>query len=397
MSEHSILSPSSAHRRVRCPGSLAACKGITGETSEYAAEGTAYHEVAADVLAAPEDWSRNCADWIGQEIEIDGFKFIIDAENAAYAQVYVDAIRRIPGALLVEVRLDTSSVVGVDGQGGTGDAIVLDYEHHIIHVNDLKFGRGEIVYANGNEQMLEYGAAALHMFQDVGEWAFVKVAIHQPRVDHYDEKLYSIRELEDWVHAHRPLEQRAFELYEHGTPEQIRAALVPGDKQCRWCPIKGSCAARSEAMLVQFPVIGAPVNIEMTDAEIGAARDRVDDIERWCSEIQAESLRRALVGRAIPGWKLVAGRAGARKWADDQMNRVEGCLKTVLGDGAYKPSVLISPADAEKKLKKIPETWALVLPAITQADGTKALARLDDRRDALVVSTVEFNVTPEPR
>jgi hypothetical protein len=371
-------------------GSLAACKGVEGKTSEYAAEGTAYHDIASRALLS----GFACEYWIGNEIEIDGFKFTIDAENAAYAQVYVDAIRRIPGALLVEVRLDTSSVVGVDGQGGTGDAIVLDYEHHTIHVNDLKFGRGEVVYADGNEQMLEYGAAALHMFQDVGDWAFVKVAIHQPRIGHYDEKLYSIRELQDWVYAHRPLEQRAFELYEHGTPDQIRAALVPGEKQCRWCPIKGSCAARAEQILEQFPLGPIAVDTEMTDAELGAARDRVDNIERWCSEIQAESLRRALIGRTIPGWKIVVGRAGARKWADDQVNRVEGCLKTTLGDGAYKPRTLISPADAEKKLKKIPETWALVLPAITQADGGKSLAPDTDRREAQVASPVEFGITP---
>jgi hypothetical protein len=386
---HSILSPSKGAMILRCAAALAAGKGAPNPSSEYAAEGTAYHFIASTTL----ENRLQCADAVGTVVEADGFKFTIDEENASYAQTYVDAIRRLPGTQYYEVRLDTSEVVGVPGQGGTGDAVILDYEHDTIHVEDLKFGRGEVVFAEKNEQLIQYGAAALRKFSLSHEWKFVKLGIHQPRINHYSEHTYTVGEIGAWVAENKPRFQRAHALY--NAPEKITAAdYSPGEKQCRWCPIRGSCKARADEFLKQFPL--SPVSQELApthldDRALAHARNRVDDIEQWCSDIKAEAHNRAvLMGRTLPGWKVVNGRAGNRKWSDDQKNFVEGTLKTVLMDGAYKPREVISPADAEKKLKKIPETWALVVPAITQAEGSKSLVRDDSPKQAIAVNQTEF-------
>jgi len=399
--EHSILSPSKGAMILRCAAALAAGKGEPNLPSEYAAEGTAYHQVAAEVLSAlqnePYDhqnqW-QHCAGHVGQVVEADGFKFTIDEENAAYAQTYVDAIRRIPGVQLYEVRLDTSAVTGVVGQGGTGDAVTLDYEHDTIHVDDLKFGRGEVVFAEKNEQLIQYGAAALLKYALMHDWKFVKLGIHQPRLNHYSEHVLTVAEVHAWIAENKPKFQRAYALYQD--PSKITAAdYVPGEKQCRWCPIRGKCAARANQFLAQFPVSPPgppqPAVVTLTDEALAAARDRVDAIEQWCADIKAEAHTRAvMLGKHLPGWKVVNGRAGNRKFDNTELAEVQ--MKSDIGDAAYKPLAIITPAEAEKQYKKAKKDVSVLVPMISQAEGAKSLVRDDSPKQAVAVAQVEFPI-----
>lgn len=372
---------------LRCAAALAAGKGVKDAPSEYAAEGTAYHFVAATAL----ENRLQCADAVGTFVEADGFKFTIDEENAAHAQVYVDRIRSIQGRGYYELRLDTSEVVGVPNQSGTGDAVTLDFDASTIHVDDLKFGRGEVVFAEKNEQLLQYGAAALLRFGLLHDWKFVKLGIHQPRIHHYSEQIYAVEAVESWVRMSRERFQRAYELYQD--PTKIAADdYVPGEKQCRWCPIRGKCAARASQFLTQFPIEApAPISSTLTDEHLAAARGRVDAIEQWCSDIKAEAHNRAvLMGRTLPGWKVVNGRAGNRKWTDE--TTVEGKLKAAFGEGAYKPRQVVSVAEAEKAAKKAKAAWEDFVQYVTQAEGSKSLVRDDSPKQAVATNHIEFPV-----
>lgn len=414
MSEHSILSPSSAHRRVRCLGSLAACKGIPNPNSSYAAEGTAYHLISSMCL----ETGGNAADYVGQTVHVlksgsavlaplgqpnaaAEFSFVIDEENAAYAQVYIDAIRRLPGEKMYEVRIDTSVVVGVEGQGGTGDAVTLDYENLTIHVDDLKFGRGETVYADGNEQCIEYGAGALWMFDMLAEWKYVKVGIHMPRLRFYDERTYTVDELREWITRNRPLEQEAYRLWKEGTPAEIRAAMKPSPKGCRWCPLSGKCAAQSEEIMNQFPVSApaADTRLTMTDEQLNDARNRVDEIEKWCKAVKEEAHLRAMQGATFADWELVVGNAGRRAWKDAKS--AEATLVAAVGEEAFEPRSIISPAEADKLLnkKKHPEAekrqmaWIDLVGDIHQAPAGKSLERKGQPgKVAVTVQRLEFTV-----
>lgn len=394
---HSLLSPSAAARWSRCVGSVSACRDVPNLPNVYSAEGSAYHTVSERALRDGFD-ADHC---IGLPITVDGFSFTIDAENAEYAQTYVDAIRRLPGQKLYEVQLDTSEILGVPGQGGTGDCVTLDYEHSRLSVDDLKFGRGEIVYAKGNEQLLLYAAAALRQFYSLCEWTHVRVAIHQPRVEHYDEHTYTRAEVEQLVAGIASAAQTAYKLYQWNDAHQTRLHLMPGEKQCRWCPFRAKCPARSEQIMQLFPVVptepgvSAPDGIGMSDEQIAASLDKVNHIETWCSDMRAEGLRRALAGKLIAGWKIVVGRKGQRKWDENQEKAVESALALSLGDAAYKPREIISPAQADPLLKrKHRAQWDALQPAITQADGKPVLEREIDKRPALVVSNVEFGLAP---
>ncbi len=392
---HSVLSPSKGAMILRCAASLAAGKNVPNTSSEYAAEGTAYHDIAARVLDGLGNGGpgySTCAAYVGAVIEADGYKFTIDEENAAHAQKYVDAIRRIPGAQYYEVRLDTSDVVGVPGQGGTGDAVVLDFEHDTIHVEDLKFGRGEVVHAEKNEQLIQYGAAALRKFALSHDWKFVKLGIHQPRINHYSEVTYTVEALESWVRMNRERFQLAYALWEDPT-KLLAEHFVPGDKQCRWSPIHSSCGPRNDRFLAMFPISQPKAAATtLTDAALAAARDRVDAIEQWCSDIKAEAHTRAvMLGRTLPGWKVVNGRAGNRKWADEEKAKDLLVNTLGLGEKAYKPKEIVTPAAADKLVKN-PADKLVLAQHVTQAEGSKSLVRDDSPKQAVAAGGVEFPV-----
>jgi hypothetical protein len=180
--------------------------------------------------------------------------------------------------------------------------------------------------------------------------------------------------------------KQAYALYEN-PPDDLKKYLKASEKACRWCPIKGSCSARTGMMLAQFPVAPVKEEIRMTDGELAQARDKVDDIEAWCSAIKEEAHMRAMQGRQLPGWKLVDGRRGNRKWIDEKT--VAPKLQAELGDLAFKPKQLISPAEAEKKLKK---GWDNYYADVVQSEGSKSLVRESSSKPAVSGSLVEFPI-----
>ncbi|MBA2411871.1 MAG: DUF2800 domain-containing protein, partial [Burkholderiaceae bacterium] len=93
---------------------------------------------------------------------------------------------------------------------------------------------------------------------------------------------------------------------------------------------------------------------------------------------RAETFRRLAAGAAVPGYKMVEGRKGNRKW--DNTDVVETQLVEAVGGSAYKTE-LISVADAEKKLKKShPTVWLAVAKSITQSAGKPTVAKAEDKR-----------------
>jgi hypothetical protein len=379
---------------MNCVGSIQYTRDMPNTSSEYAAEGTLYHTLAAGCLADGGAVERH----VGEKHEVEGFKFTVDQENADFAQVYVDAIRRIPGRLYVEVSLDLSAVLGVPEQGGTSDAVVVDLERRVIHAHDLKFGRGETVYATKNKQAMLYALGVLHRFEYLVDdsWTVV-IGIHQPRINHYDEWTCGVPELRAFGEVAAKAAQLAYSLYKANKTVGIEADLTATDKGCRWCLKGGSCKVRSQKMLNMFPVVEvdgiARLRMGLSDTELAEMWPKLDALENWINAIRTESLARALNGAELPGLKLVTGRQGARQFTDNMA--VEALLYGALGDEAYKPKVLISPTEAGKRFKKTnDDTWTKLQPYITQSPGRQSLAPIEDLRPPVAINTPEFPTAP---
>ncbi|MCS5736754.1 DUF2800 domain-containing protein, partial [Herbiconiux daphne] len=130
MSSHARLSPSGAHKWMECPASLAAERGIKESRSEHAAEGTAAHNVAENVLRAlnprwrgkrPTFSKLAASDYVGERVE----NWTITGDMVEPIQSYIDTILAAANGntLHIEQRVDFSHVVGVSNSFGTADAI----------------------------------------------------------------------------------------------------------------------------------------------------------------------------------------------------------------------------------------------------------------------------------
>ena len=125
VSNHAILSPSSAPRWLHCPGSVALHAQFTDSGSADAAEGTAAHTLAEKCLVS----STNADEHIGMVIPTDYAPFKVDDDMADAVQRYVDYVRQVVagcnGELRIEQRLSIEHLTGEQGAHGTSDAVIL--------------------------------------------------------------------------------------------------------------------------------------------------------------------------------------------------------------------------------------------------------------------------------
>lgn len=374
-----------------CPASVVLTKDMPNESSKYADEGTAAHDLGRRAL----EHGKDCAFWIGEQIQVGKRVFTVDEEMAANVQIYVDDVkaRAKGGELLVEQRVDISEAVGVPDQFGTSDAVIIQGDHLI--VVDLKYGRGERVEAKRNPQGALYLLGTAHTFDLLGPFKRFTFVVSQPRLDHIDEYEFSPAELETVVHCGHAASGRITILLAAGVHEDID--YNPGEKQCRWCAAKPTCRALarsvSQAVYDDFEVVddateAAPeVNVGVPDENTDLATRflKVRFIEEWCESIRTEMVRRIAEGIRIVGpdgepYKMVEGGGGKRSWND--IAKAEAMLVGQLGDKAYAPRVPITAPAAAKLLnkKKTAATWELFENLITKSAGRPQLALGSDPR-----------------
>lgn len=400
-SVHSILAPSKAHMWALCAGALRMAKGVPNKPTEDAASGTCTHwmneQDLKDITPVQEQ--------LGKVLTFDGFTFTVDQDRVDRAQDFVDVIRREPGVRLVEQLLSMEEVYGVEKQSGHGDVITMDPTmvivhpvtgipmHGIISAHDFKDG-AQLVYAKNNPQLLSYGASAMLDNDIIHPWGGLRVCVHQPRMHHYDEWVYSREEVAAFIAAIRPAAKLAWDIYQDTIPLDPDKHLNPGYEQCHWCDVKGSCAKRAAATVAKFAVRDVTEPLKLTDAQVSEYFGHSDEYEDWIRAIRGEAYRRAMTRRgAINGMKIVRGKRGARSWTDEEKAK-EAILLAAPADIAeevfYKPKEIISPTAMEKLVGK--GVLKAASEFIEQVPGSLTLVPLHDRREEVITDRQEFAV-----
>jgi hypothetical protein len=409
---HALFSPSSAKRWMSCAGSVALGRQYPRTASKYASEGTAAHTLASRAL----EYNRPASFFLGEQIEADGLVFVVDEDMAGHVQLYLDEIRsRVgDGQLLIEQRISFSETVGLPGQFGTADAIILSADDRTLTVADLKYGMGVRVNAEENEQLMTYAVGVLESFAPIlGDVEEVVILVIQPRLDHIDE----------WRCSLLRLRQHAAEMIDavsaagdaiacmdtgRGIPNEM---FHPSTDACMWCPAKADCRALerevASAVFNDFKALDEPSRV-MVDApprvpggeRLGQLFGVLDLIEVWCKGVRAEVERQVMAGMEVIGpdgaaMKVVEGKRGNRSWTNEQ--EAEGLLVGLLSpEKAYVPRKIITPSAADKLLNKktTKAMWETLQPLIAQAPGKPKVALGSDPAPSYVgnAQAEEFGV-----
>lgn len=408
MSGHAKLSPSSAARYMRCPGSVReSAKYPERPSGPSAIDGTHSHTLLEHCV---KNALLDPTEMVGKDMSDHDGAFVVDAERAARVKVAVDYVReRSMNGLfpvLSERRVDPHPYTGFHEQAGTVDVTI--YRSDMLEVIDYKDGMMEVGAAD-NEQLELYDLGALAELDDPNRFKYVRNTIIQPKL--------ALKSLKP-ITFHDYLTTAVLALgakYRAGATATFPddAPLVPGEKQCRWCPVQ-QCAARDAHSLkaagVTFPTI-APDSLPvmgdasaqlaaqdpnaLTDEKLREILEAAPLLRQTIEQAEAEAMRRLEAGKPVPGLKLVIGR-GSQVWNLPE----EQIAEKLKGMGVPKDAVfvtkIVSPAQAknltwenrkgEKKTLSERQLKTMETEYISKLGGKLTVALESDPRPAVTVN-----------
>lgn len=373
MGKHAILSASGAHRWLECTPAARLELEFKDQESTAAAQGTAAHNLCEHKLkkALHIRSKRPVSEFNDDEME---------EHSDAYVEYVLEQLEEVKKnckdpLVLIEERLDFSCYVP---EGfGTADTIIIGDKN--LHIIDMKYGQGILVYAEDNPQMKLYALGALASYESLYDIEEVTMHIFQPRRENVSAWTISVDELKKW--AENDLVPKA-KLAFKGEGEYL-----PGN-WCTFCRAAVKCRARADEKLrlAQSEFKLPPL---LTDNEIEEILSKLSDLTRWANEIVAYATDAAVNhGKEWSGFKVVEGRSN-RKYKDE--DKIAEVAKANGYKDIYRTS-LITLTEMEKLMGK--QKFKDILgDFIIKPPGKPTLVPLSDKRQALNVSSAktEFN------
>ena len=353
---HAVLSASSSHRWLACPPSAVVAAGYPNESSPFAQEGTLAHEVA-------ELYARGDRTAPGTEITREMIECAIGYREYIQEQIKVDG-----AIVLLEQRVDFSPWVP-DGFG-TCDCIILQGDEMVII--DYKYGVGVPVSAENNPQMKLYALGALNDFGIAYDVSHVEMHIYQPRINNISSSCLVVEDLLEWAEQTvKPIAQKAAE----GKGD------YSAGEWCKFCPHAGRCRKLTQVCTeyVETHSLRAAVPV-LAPHEVAEVLAMEPLISLWLKRVKAQAMTTLLDGGEVPGWKVVEGKLGNRKWTDELavMHALEA---NGYAEDEITETKLLSPAAMDKALgkKKVAE---LLDGLIDRSPGSPTIVPASDKRPA---------------
>ncbi|WP_296561252.1 DUF2800 domain-containing protein [uncultured Acetobacterium sp.] len=299
---HALLSASSSHRWIRCPPSARLCENFADKGSDYAKQGSEAHSLCQFKLESMlgikiTDPTADLS-FYDEEMEdcAENYALYVMEQVAKAKETCADPV------VLIEQRLDFSR--WVESGFGTGDCVII--ADGTLSVIDYKHGKGILVEAENNPQMLCYSLGAVELFDGIFDFDTINITIYQPRRENISTFTLSKAELLQWADD---VLAPAARLAYAGEGE------FESGEHCYFCKAKATCRKRAECNLELARYDFAPP-ATLEDEEIEAILLKVDDLVSWASDVKAFALQAAISGKEWAGWKLVEGRAN-RKYIDE--------------------------------------------------------------------------------
>lgn len=352
---HSILSPSSSHRRLHCTPS-ARLEETYPDTSGLAAkEGTAAHALCEHKLKVALGMQSD-------RPESDFQDEAMERHSDEYVSWILETIKdEIKPVIMIEQKLDLSAYVP---EGfGTADCIIAS--DNKLQVIDFKYGLGVLVNAENNTQMMLYALGALELFDAIFDIETIEMTIFQPRKENISTWSITPDELKTW--AHEILKPNA-ELAFNGEGELFNGSW------CQFCKAAATCRKRVQAALElarkEFREASS-----LSDEEIEQILPRLDDLIKWAEEIKEYAQQKALEGKKWTGFKLVADRSNRKYVSEAKV--IAACQAAGFTD-IYKKS-LRTITDMEKVMTK-PVFQEVLGDLVTKPAGKPTLVPVSDKR-----------------
>lgn len=367
--QHALLSASGAHRWLHCTGSPLLEKDFPDSTSVYAQEGTLAHYLCELKLMAytGEITKRKLTSMKNKLMKSELWQPEMDSTSEAYLDYVKDITMSytVKPVILTEKRVDFSQYVP-DGFG-TADCLILAGD--TLHVVDYKHGKGVVVDADHNPQMMLYALGAMSELSLLYRFKFVHMTIVQPRVNNISEFTLTADELTEWGEmVVKPKAEAAIS----GNGE-----FEAGD-WCRFCRAKQQCKTRYESNDSLYPELSAQHDPRLiTLEELGDYLKRGKDMAAWLEDMKEYALSESLAGADVPGWKAVEGR-GSRAFTDTD-EAVDTLIKNGIDESVLYERRVLTLAQMEKAVGK-KSFGELVGDLVVKSPGKPTLVEESDKR-----------------
>lgn len=349
--EHSMLSPSGAHRFLRCMGSI------------------------------PKERRPR---------EVKDIKAVVTREMANAVEVAVDYIRDIHDKMRKPV-LKPEHEVWIDcldyqDEDGHGTLDVLLFNDTDVHVVDYKHGQGEVVEADENEQTTLYAIGELNNGKHKGKKWHLHIA--QPRAPHPDGPCRVWTTDEKQLRLFEKNVQKRVDDHDPDNPH-----YSAGKEQCRWCwrRTEGCKALAQEAIstaqldfkdFVKGKKMSTPRAAELTSEELVNVMKGIDLLKLFVTSVEEAIFGRLQQDDVVTKkhFKLVEGRSN-RKWKSEDTVMRE-FKKLGISVDLYAPRKLVGIGDGESIVPKQVRTRFMDKHTFKPI-GKATIATIDDPRRAI--------------
>ena len=358
--DHALLSASSSSRWLACPPSAVANEAYPNQDTAFTQEGTTAHEVAEVVARARLEGITEFDYPIGSTPEMLGCA-------VEYADYIEEQKKSNDATVLLEQRVDFSAWVP---EGfGTCDCLII--QDDTLTVIDYKYGQGVAVSAADNPQLKLYALGAMYEYGEMLGISKVEMHIFQPRLNNISTDSITVDDLYEWAEKTvKPTADKAV---------KGKGKYCPGE-HCRFCQHAGKCRALTKTCTEYLDIHGAKVGLPvLAPYEVADVLRMEPLISLWLKKVKEQALTTLMNGDELPGYKLVEGKLGNRKWTNEM--EVAATLSKHYTLDIYTETRLLSPSQMDKAIgkKKVAE---LLEDHIERAPGSPTIAPIHDKRPA---------------